>query len=112
MLVRLDARFARGSLAEIQESANCMPEIREGTVVDPVFVSQSHRSVIISYYDMYRKSFPVGQSSCGNGREGSAILAKIIEGRPQEPAMHTRQILDRTFRARVSLRCGYESRFQ
>src|SRR4029077_6636983 len=46
---------------------------------------------------------PLSRVSWGNGREGSAILAKIIEGRPQERAMHTRQISDRTFRAKVSL---------
>ena len=51
MLVRLDARFARGPLAEIQESANFIPEIREGTVVDHVFVFSG---VIISNYIVLR----------------------------------------------------------
>jgi hypothetical protein len=52
MLMRFNSRFPRRLLAEIQESANLIAEIRERTVVDRLFLILSHRHSIISYYDI------------------------------------------------------------
>ena len=55
MLMRLDSRFARCLLAEIQESANLITEIRERTVIDRlVFSFSTQHFIIISYYDTLR----------------------------------------------------------
>ncbi len=53
MLMRLDSCLARRLLAEVQESANLIAEIRERTVVDHLLLGLSHRLFhIISYYDI------------------------------------------------------------
>jgi hypothetical protein len=52
MLMRLDSRLTRRLLAEIQESANLITEIRERTVVDRLLFIVPHQYAIISYYDI------------------------------------------------------------
>ena len=52
MLMRLDSCLARRLLAEIQESANLIAEIRERTVVDCLLfiVPHRHRDYIVLRY--------------------------------------------------------------
>src|SRR5580700_2920749 len=107
MLMRLDSRLARRLLAEVQKSANLITEIRERTIIDSMFLTPSHRHVsIISYYDISGIAHSQNGVSFGIKKKPTRTAAEI----PPERAMHTRQILNRKFRAKASLRCGFESR--